>query len=505
MAEYAGLTFENGKAPALSAGNLNPWVSATVNHGQRIAAVEEDLDALDIDPAEIEAAVTAAQTAAGAVEGKLNATGNKVVEGTTTFNGATVLAGSSAFTGSTRFGASAVAADVNAGESTPLFTRFNTTSGPKSFQLAAGVQGGRRHIVGRSYQGSNPLSILPPSGGTINNKTEPYVIASQGEMVEIVSLGSGGAWHVVSHEGKAESVEVRAYTGSMSRADEIVCYGDSQTAGGQWITKLVETSGAIDTAQNRGGSGQCSGTIAVRQGGVTLSLTEEVVLTGDESVEVKFQSDVTPLNQRTPTIPGLLAGVRGQFEVVAANGAAGQPEGTFTPDEELSEPVTVPVGTPFVSEDAEDHPEWAESVHIIWVGGNDRAFAGTNALPGSEAAARAMIARMEDAVDHPRFLVAGPTVYSSEVEGGTMHTRAVQIRDRFFREWPDNAIDIWGHVRDNGLRICGIEPTPEDLQAIEDKSMPPSLTVDNIHYTAECREKVVAPYVKRHLARRGWI
>lgn len=497
MAEYNGLEFHNGMAPALSAQNLNSWNEATVDHGERIAALES------AEPTE---GGVSQEYVDNSIAGKLNATGTKVVEGSTTFNGTAVFANSSAFTAGTRFGGVAVATDVTASETTPMFTRFNTTSGAKFFQLPTGVQGGRRYIVGRSYQGGNPLTIIPPTNGTVNGSSDPYVIANQGEMVEIVSLGSAGAWHVISHEGKPQPDAITTpYTGSMSRSDEIVCYGDSQTAGGQWITKLVETTGAIDSAENRGGSGQCSGTIAVRQGGATLTLTEGVVLAADDAVDVKFESDVKPLNQRTPTIPGLLAGVRGQFEVVTPNGPEGLPEGTFKPDVALSETVSVPAGTPFVPEDVEDHPEWAESIHIIWVGGNDRAFSGTNALPGSEAAARSMIARLEAAVDHPRFLVAGPTVYSSEVEGGTMHTRAVQIRDRFAREWPDNAIDIWGYVRDNGLRICGIEPTPEDLAALEAKSMPPSLTQDNIHFSAETREKVVAPFIKRHLALRGWI
>lgn len=40
MAEYNGLEFRNGMAPALSAQNLNPWNEATVDHGERIAALE---------------------------------------------------------------------------------------------------------------------------------------------------------------------------------------------------------------------------------------------------------------------------------------------------------------------------------------------------------------------------------------------------------------------------------------------------------------------------------
>lgn len=294
----------------------------------------------------------------------------------------------------------------------------------------------------------------------------------------------------------------------MTKSDtsQLVAYGDSQTAGFSWGNRLVQLSGGrIARAINRGASGQSSGTVGIRQGGITLRTTSEVVLNTDEATPVAFQANTVPCNQRTPSIPGLLAGVRGVFVITSPGSNTGEPAGTFKPDSTLSAPITIPADTKFIPEDVADHPEYGGYLHIIWAGGNDRAYNGSNAAPGTVKAAQAQVERLRQFVDEPLFLVAGPTVYSSEVEGSTGHTRAIEARDQLAAAFPDNAIDIWGHVRDNGLRILGIEPTEADLTALAGKSMPPSLTSDNIHFSTATREGVIAPFILDALDIRGWL
>lgn len=304
-----------------------------------------------------------------------------------------------------------------------------------------------------------------------------------------------------------------------SRVDTIVAYGDSQTEGFSWGNRLPALSSTIKTAIGRGISGQEAGTVAVRQGGITLTTTAEVTIQAStEPVAVPVQASVTPCNIRSSSsrMPVILSGVRGTLNVLAV---ADTPEGmptsnrstgvfpcTFTPDAAPSAAVTVPTGTAAVSQDVADHPEYAQCLHIIWAGGNDAAFAGTTRVTGVVSAAQAMVDRLKTAVDEPKFLVAGRTVYSSEVEGTSGYTTAVAQRDALKAAFPDNAIDIWGHVRDNGLGILGIEPTEEDLTAKAGGAMPPSLTApDNIHFTTDTREKVLAPFIISELATRGWI
>lgn len=291
-----------------------------------------------------------------------------------------------------------------------------------------------------------------------------------------------------------------------SKTNQLVAYGDSQTAGFSWGNRLVQLSGGrISRAVNRGASGQSSGTVGIRQGGIRLVTTAEAVLGTDEASPVAFRTSVAPCNQRTPSIPGLLAGVRGVFVVVSPGSNTGEPSGTFKPDAPLSSPVQVPVGTEFIPEDVADHPEYGEYLHTIWAGGNDRAFNGSNAAPGTVLAAKAQVERLRQFVDEPLFLVAGPTVYSGEVEGTSGHTRAIEARDQLQAEFPDNFINIWEHVRDNGLQILGIEPTEADRTALAGKSMPPSLTSDNIHFSTATREGVIAPFILEALDSRGWL
>lgn len=292
-----------------------------------------------------------------------------------------------------------------------------------------------------------------------------------------------------------------------SRSDIIVAYGDSQTAGFSWGTRMVALSeGRIRQAVNRGVSGQSSGTVGIRQGGVELSLTNTgVVITDTTPVAVEFQANIVPCNQRTPSIPGALAGVRGSFTVVTSGSSSGKPTGTFVATKVPSSPVSVPVGTKFIPEDVIDHPEYGRYLHIIWAGGNDRAFNGTGAAPGTVKAAQAQVERLRTIVDEPRFLVFGPTVYSGETEGNSGHTRALEARDQLAAAFPDNFVNLWEYVRDNGLGTLGITPTTEDQAALSGKSMPPSLTADQIHFSTATREGVIAPYLLSELDRRGWL
>lgn len=303
-----------------------------------------------------------------------------------------------------------------------------------------------------------------------------------------------------------------------SRVDTIVAYGDSQTEGFSWGKRLPALSSTIKTAIGRGISGQEAGSVAIRQGGIVLTTTTDcTITTSRDPVLVMLQSDVTPCNIRSTSSahPVILAGVRGVLStiqdsqlpagMVRTQRDKGIFPGSFVPDVAPAAQVAVPSGTAFVSQDVEDHPEWAECLHIIWVGGNDSAFAGTTKITGVVSAAQAMVNRLKTVVDEPKFLVAGRTLPFSAVEGTTSYQAGVDQRDALKAAFPDNAIDIWGYVRDHGLDILGIEPTEEDRAAIAGKSMPKSLTVDGTHYTTETREQVLAPFIINELAARGWV
>lgn len=303
---------------------------------------------------------------------------------------------------------------------------------------------------------------------------------------------------------------------SESRTDTVVAWGDSQTAGFSWGARLPLLSETITEAIGRGISGQEAGSVAVRQGGIVLSTTGAcVVPTTGEPVDVPVSASVAPCNMRygASDVPVILAGVRGVLTVIAtANSnatslwdrATGTGTLRFTPSAAPAAEVTVPSGTAFVSQDVADHPEWAECLTIIWVGGNDAAFAGESRVTGVTAAVTAMVDRLRATADNPKFLVAGRTTGTTNTEGTSSWQTAVDQRDALKAAFPDNAIDIWGYVRDNGLDILGIAPTPEDTAALAGKTVPPSLTTDGLHYSTQTREQVLAPFIITELADRGW-
>lgn len=304
-----------------------------------------------------------------------------------------------------------------------------------------------------------------------------------------------------------------------SRLDRIVCYGDSQTAGFSWGPKMVALSDTLTEAIGRGVSGQEAGSVAVRQGGIVLTTTAACTIPASTTpVIVPVQADVTPCNIRsgdsTSAMDMILGGVRGTAtSLVTADVPEGMPvanraTGVFTikfiPDSAPAEEVSVPSGTAFISQDVEDHPDWGDSLHLFWVGGNDSAYAGATRVTGIVSAAQAVVNRLRTVVDEPKFLVASRTIGKSEVEGTTGHDTAIAQRDALMAAFPDNAIDIMGHVREHGLSILGITPTAEDQAALDGGSMPPSLTSDGLHYSTATREQVLAPFIVSELAARGW-
>lgn len=295
-----------------------------------------------------------------------------------------------------------------------------------------------------------------------------------------------------------------------SLTNRMICYGDSQTAGFTWGTTIQSTSPFIDQAVGRGVTGNASGTVAIRQGGITLTTSAPVTITGSGAVEIQVTTSHTPCNINTnySLMDLIFNGVRGVGSVVEDarfDEVAGEFTVSFIPSSEPGSPVDVPAGTVAEAVDVVDNPDWGKYLHVFWAGGNDAAKSADTAVEGTVVAMKAMVDRLKQYVSKPLFLVAGCTVANTDVVGTQRHDIALAQRDALLQEFPDNAINIWEHVRDNGLTILGIEPTEADLVAIEGQSMPRSLTSDGIHYTVANRRDVVAPFVLVNLENRNWL
>lgn len=295
-----------------------------------------------------------------------------------------------------------------------------------------------------------------------------------------------------------------------SLTNKMICYGDSQTAGFTWGTTIQSTSPFIDQAVGRGVTGNASGTVAIRQGGIVLTTDAAVTTTGTTAVTVAVKASHTPCNINTnfSLMDLSVGGVRGVGSIVddaRFDEVAGTYTMSFTPSASVSPAVTVPAGTACEALDVLDNPNWGTFLHVFWAGGNDAAKSAATAVEGTVVAMHAMVDRLKQHVSKPLFLVAGCTVANTDVAGTQRHDIALAQRNALLQEFPDNAINIWEHVRDNGLTILGIEPTEADLAAIEGQSMPRSLTSDGIHYTVANRRDVVAPFVLSNLESRNWL
>lgn len=303
-----------------------------------------------------------------------------------------------------------------------------------------------------------------------------------------------------------------------SRLDRLVAYGDSQTAGFSWGPKMVALSDTLTEAIGRGVSGQEAGSVAIRQGGIVLTTTADCTIPeSTDSVLVQVQASVTPCNIRTESsdMPMILAGVRGIATALykddvpvgmpAPNLATGVFTVKFVPEVAPAEEVAVPSGTAFVSQDVADHPEYAESLTVMWVGTNDYAFAWPTHATGAVAAMKAMVAKLAESVDNPRFLVLSPTWWAEETSD-TAGSRllAIEVRDALEEAFPDNFVDQHRHIIQNGMDILGIDPTTADLASKAGDAIPRSLTSDGLHYSDDTREKVLAPFIVSELAARGW-
>lgn len=287
---------------------------------------------------------------------------------------------------------------------------------------------------------------------------------------------------------------------SLTKSDtsRIAAWGDSITEGGSagvpW-PKLLADSLPGAHANNRGVSGETSGTIAVRQGGIVLTVGAcTIPATATPTATLAVTASVTPANlTNRPNIPGTLAGVQGDLKRIGT-------DWTFTRTTE-GKAVTVPAGTPFKPTHAQAH---RADVSIFWTGRNDAAFSWPTVVSGVVAATRAMVDHLTPTLK--RFLVVSVTTSSIEPSGSTGTRPDVIATNAALKEaFPNNYVDMRRHIIDNGLALAGITPTAEDLAAIAADTLPPSLTADGLHPNAVCREFVTAPKLREELALRGWI
>ena len=275
----------------------------------------------------------------------------------------------------------------------------------------------------------------------------------------------------------------------------IDAFGDSLTQN-DYTTALAELLPQGVEVVNHGTYGQSSGMIAVRQGGITLSV-DAVTIPEQGPVAVVPQASIGEWND-------------GAVESAWAAGTVADVAGTLTRAEDggwvftrsvPGSPVAVESGTAFISGEAQR--PGADAILISWVGRNDIAFDWPDEMSGAVAATQSMIEHQSDA--RRRFLVVSVTTAVSEPVGSAGYVTVAEINAGLQTAWPANFVDVRRHIIDHGLDIAGITPTAADSAAIAADTLPPSLMADDVHPNELCRDLVIAPFMLDQLRDRSWL
>lgn len=289
---------------------------------------------------------------------------------------------------------------------------------------------------------------------------------------------------------------------------QITCFGDSLTKGGGPAPVLgTETYGYVlstlltgVTVNVKGVSGQYASEIGVRQGGVVLNLT-----VAGGSIPTSGAVTVTPgvlpawsgsqnLFNDTATpggIAGTLAGVPGLLARVGTSSAM-----QFTRSSGGSA-VAVSGTAPFIPAQG---VAAASHAQFLWAGRNDVSGSGSVASVVNPVLG---MASALSAHGNP-FLVFSVTTSTTETSGTAGHTLVTAINAQLAALFGNHYFDVLGYLRTTAITDAGITPTSNDVAQMAAGTIPESLTVDGLHFTAVAYD-LIARRVKAKLISMGWV
>jgi lysophospholipase L1-like esterase len=274
--------------------------------------------------------------------------------------------------------------------------------------------------------------------------------------------------------------------------------GDSITAGagssgtgegqGPWPKQFTDLTGVPSV--NLGIGGQDSSRIIARAGGAPSLLTVTGnVIPASGAVAVTARSVSLLTNQGTQSLAGVLAGVKGTLTRAVDDSY------TFTRTT-AGEARNCPAATPFVPDLAVNNQS---STWAIFSGRND----GTANLAGST---KTLVAAQWAWIPHDRKFVIGVTTKSdgSENAGSTAYNQIVAYNNDQAAKYGSQFIDIRRYLIDFGLADAGITPTSDDLAAIANDVIPPSLLSPDLLHWNNAGYKILAQRVAALRSSKGW-
>ena len=284
-------------------------------------------------------------------------------------------------------------------------------------------------------------------------------------------------------------------TATKSNLYKVSCWGDSLTAG-DYPTFLQLLLGNNVVVTNNGASGQCSGEIAFRQGGVQLYTAKQITIPANNTDSVTFTC--TASNGYTSSLSRFdenvtIYGINGRLQLTN-NGFV------FTRSDSGEETI-VPQNTEITKS---SQTQYLDNVSIIWVGRNDVAF-NSNALASLLPTVEGMINVLNTEIK--RYLIISPTTATDEYEGGqyeTQYNLVKSMEQALQTNYPRNYVDIEYYLVNQCIYDMGITPTAEDLLNMQRGTIPPSLMADTIHPKNSTRE-YIAKYIYNEMLKRDWV
>jgi hypothetical protein len=246
---------------------------------------------------------------------------------------------------------------------------------------------------------------------------------------------------------------------------------------------------------NGGKSGETAEEIAIRQGGLSLTVSVDGgVIPATGSVTVKTTDPIGWQLQRIWSCEGTLDGVEGTLS--RESSALTFRRKTAGPAMPLDSPVA------FISAPGQDH---RQDVQVIIAGRNDVGLAS----PAGEPVDRIVEANTDMVKflpDQRHVLICGTITATVEGRGTPGYVTVTTANDALRRLYPSEFWDFRGWLVHDALYALGITPTPEDKAAMAADTVPPSLMVpgDPIHYSPAVAA-AAAVQIKDELDRRGWV
>lgn len=309
-------------------------------------------------------------------------------------------------------------------------------------------------------------------------------------------------------DDKLENFELFQKYDSMSKSNlkRITCWGDSITEGGSaglpWTTVLQNLIGNHVVVNNKGVSGQCSGNIAFRQGAKQIRVGETFTIpSSTTSVNFELVDEECRNFRMGSRMDCIINGVRGSFEMIKDNETSSY-SASFTRYESGN---SIVVEKDALITTADDN--YRNDVTIIWVGRNDIAFAWPYQIDGVIENVKSMVSHLEPTIK--RFLVVSVTTATSEMESVGDYTQqyswVMQINSKLAKLYPENFVNVQEYLSTKCIYDAGISPTENDLYAMENGTMPPSLASDGLHPDEVAKRCIAENIMYKELDKRGWL